>query len=383
MTTDATPKIAVPAVTTAKPSTSIAGTGAWTQKWRWSAGSSMTITVVRESRNDVVVDRLQSHVARLVEQRVLSASQAQELVDAARADRLDGQSDAAQPAAAQPAAAQPAPRSMSSAVLEVLGYVGGALVLGAVIMLGSFFWDDLGSTGRKLVAVASLLVPALGGAALIKGRVRPELGAILLALACYAAGFAYLVVFEDQEFVVSAAVVVLTSGIGAVLLRSGAFLVSGWSGGMLLACAIVFNLIDTPIGADPAREAAYLALGFLLVALALAASGVLLSRTLAWSLAGLSGWAASIALQGAPNGEWLSLLAATVVSSGLLTVFVQTHRYVFAVIGCAILLSMWPVSLYRILDDAVGAAIGLIAAGAVLIATVIWLSRRRRISGIA
>jgi hypothetical protein len=64
-------------------------------------------------------------------------------------------------------------------------------------------------------------------------------------------------------------------------------------------------------------------------------------------------------------------------------VFVQTHRYVFAVIGCAILLSMWPVSLYRILDDAVGAAIGLIAAGAVLIATVIWLTRRRRISGIA
>jgi hypothetical protein len=378
MTTDATPKIAVPAVTTAKPSTSIAGTGAWTQKWRWSAGSSMTITVVRESRHDVVVDRLQSHVARLVEQRVLSASQAQELVDAARADRLDGQSDVA-----QPAAAQPAPRSMSSTVLEVLGYVGGALVLGAVIMLGSFFWDDLGSTGRKLVAMASLLVPALGGAALIKGRVRPELGAILLALACYAAGFAYLVVFEDQEFVVSAAVVVLTSGIGAVLLRSGAFLVSGWSGGMLLACAVVFNLIDTSVGADPAREAAYLAVGFLLVALALAASGVLLSRTLAWSLAGLSGWAASIALQGAPNGEWLSLLAATVVSSGLLTAFVQTHRYVFAVIGCAILLSMWPVSMYRIVDDAVGAAMGLIAAGAVLIATVIWLTRRRRISGVA
>jgi hypothetical protein len=325
-----------------------------------------------------VVDRLQSQVARLVEQRVLSASQAKELVDAARADRLDGQSDAA-----QPAAAQPVPRSMSSAVLEVLGYVGAALVLGAVIMLGSFFWDDLGSTGRKLVAVASLLVPALGGAALIKGRVRHELGAILLALACYAAGFANLVVFEDQEFVVSAAVVVLTSGIGAVLLRSGAFLVSGWSGGMLLACAVVFNLIDTPVGADPAREAAYLAVGFFLVALALAASGVLLSRTLAWSLAGLSGWAASIALQGAPNGEWLSLLAAAVVSSGLLTVFVQTHRYVFAVIGCAILLSMWPVSLYRILDDAVGAAIGLIAAGAVLIATVIWLTRRRRTSAIA
>jgi DNA-binding MarR family transcriptional regulator len=33
---------------------------------------------------------------------------------------------------------------------------------------------------------------------------------------------------------------------------------------------------------------------------------------------------------------------------------VQTHRYVFTIIGCAILLSIWPVSLYRIVDNAVG-----------------------------
>ena len=324
------------------------------------------------------MDRLEAQLTRLVEEHVLTASQAQELADAARADRLDGQSVATEPAPAL----EPVPRSTtkSSAVLEVLGYVGGALVLGAVIMLGSFFWDDLGSTGRKLVALASVLVPALGGAALIKGRARPELGRILLALACYAAGFAYLVVFEDQKFVVSAAVVVLTSAIGAALLRSGAFLVSGWSGGMLLVCAVVFDLIETPVGAEPTKEAAYLAVGFLLVAVALAGSGLLLSRTLAWSLAGLSGWAASIALQGAANGEWLSLLCATVVTAALLTAFVQTHRYVFAIIGCAILLSIWPVSLYRIVDNAVGAAMGLVAAGAVLIGTVIWLTRRRRIS---
>jgi hypothetical protein len=121
---------------------------------------------------DVVVNRLEAQLARLVEQRVLSVSQAEELVAAARADRLDGQSPP------EPSATRSMPKG--SAVLEVLGYVGGALVLGAVIMLGSFFWDDLGSIGRKLVAVASLLVPALGGAALVKGRVRPELGRILL-----------------------------------------------------------------------------------------------------------------------------------------------------------------------------------------------------------
>jgi hypothetical protein len=65
------------------------------------------------------------------------------------------------------------------------------------------------------------------------------------------------------------------------------------------------------------------------------------TRPIAGSLAGLSGWAASIALQGAPNGKWLSLLCATVVTAALLTAFVQTHGYVFAVIGCAMLLSIW------------------------------------------
>jgi len=323
----------------------------------------------------VDVDRLETQLARLVEQQVLSVSQARELAEAARADQVDGQ-----PATAGSAVGS---ATKSSAVLEVLGYVGGALVLGAVIMLGTLFWEDLGTTGRKAVAIASFLVPALGGVALVRGRTRPELGRILLALACYAAGFAYLIVFEDKKFVVSAAVVVVTSAIGAVLLRSGAFLVSGWSGAMLLVCAVVFNVIDPveTIGPDSTAVPVHLAIGFLLVGLALAGSGLLLSRTLAWSLAGLSGWAASIVLQmDAPHREWLSLAVATLVTAALLTAFVLSRRYAHAVIGCAILLSIWPVSLYRILDDAVGAAIGLVAAGAVLIGTVIVLSRRRRIS---
>ncbi|HEY6682246.1 MAG TPA: DUF2157 domain-containing protein [Propionibacteriaceae bacterium] len=321
------------------------------------------------------MNRLETQLARLVGQQVLSVSQARQLADAATADQVDGQ-----PAAAGPALGS-SPRG--SAILEVLGYVGGALVLGAVIMLGTFFWEDLGNAGRKAVAIASFMVPALGGLALVRGRTRPELGRILLALACYAAGFAYLVVFEDEKFVVSAAVVVVTSAIGAVLLRSGAFLLSGWSGAMLLVDALVFEVIDVGQLGEVNSDAwqTHLAIGFLLVGLVVAACGLVLSRTLAWSLAGLSGWAASIALQTGADGEWPSLIVATLVAAALLTAFVITHRYAYAVIGCVILLTIWPSSLYRILDNnAVGAALGLVAAGAVLIATVIVLSRRRRVS---
>jgi hypothetical protein len=321
------------------------------------------------------VNRLETQLARLVEQQILSVSQARQLADAATADQVDGQ-----PAAAGPALGS-SPRG--SAILEVLGYVGGALVLGAVIMLGTFFWEDLGNAGRKAVAIASFMVPALGGLALVRGRTRPELGRILLALACYAGGFAYLVVFEDEKFVVSAAVVVVTSAIGAVLLRSGAFLLSGWSGAMLLVDALVFEVIDVGQLGEVNSDAwqTHLAIGFLLVGLVVAACGLVLSRTLAWSLAGLSGWGASIALQTGADGEWPSLIVATLVAAALLTAFVITHRYAYAVIGCVILLTIWPTSLYRILDNnAVGAALGLVAAGAVLIATVIVLSRRRRVS---
>ena len=226
--------------------------------------------------------RLETQLARLVEQQVPSPDQARELADAARADRMDGRPE---PGSVAPSG----PRS--SAILEVLGYVGGALVLGAVIMLGTFFWDDLGIAGRKAVAVASFAVPALGGAALVRGRTSPELGRILLALACYAAGFAYLVVFEDKKFVVSAAIVVMTSAIGAALLGSGAFLLSGWSGAMLLVDAVVFEVIDADRGGDLTAEVwqTHLAIGFLLVGLVMVACGLVLSRTFAWSLAGLSG----------------------------------------------------------------------------------------------
>jgi hypothetical protein len=80
------------------------------------------------------MNRLETRLDRLVQQQILSAAQATELVEAARADQLDR----------RPAQQESVPRSTpkGSAVLEVLGYVGGALVLGAVLMLGTFFWDD-------------------------------------------------------------------------------------------------------------------------------------------------------------------------------------------------------------------------------------------------
>ena len=101
----------------------------------------------------------------------------------------------------------------------------------------------------------------------------------------------------------------LTSAVGAVLLRSGAFLVSGWSGAMLLVCAVVFNLVDDAGVISPGSDssAVRLAIGFLLVALALAASGLLLSRTSPghWPVS-VAGPRASCCRWMPRTGEWLS-----------------------------------------------------------------------------
>ena len=262
----------------------------------------------------------------------------------------------------------------AGAVLEVLGYIGGALLLGAVIFLTASYWDDLDRTGRNLVAVAALVISAGGGLALVLGQLRADVGKVLLALSCYAAGFAYLTLFSDHTFITSSGVVVVASTVGAVILRAGALLVSGWSGGMLLVIAVITDRFES---ADSSEM--YLAIAFLVVGVVLAAVGFVLSRTLAWSLAGLSGWAsASIWLAAPVQGEWFALVVATLVSGLLMFGFVRTRAYALAVIGCLVLLTLWPTCLYEIFDSALGVATGLIAAGAVLIATVVVMSRLRR-----
>ena len=317
--------------------------------------------------------KLSAELSRLVDAHVLSPAQSQDVEAAARADLLEAL-EANRPA--------PMPRESSrSTVIEVLGYAGGALLLGAVIFLGFSFWDELERPARIGVALASFAVPAAGGAALVAWKTRPALGQVLLALACFTAGFAWTVIVEDEKLVGTAIVIVATSLAGVLLLRAGAFLITGWAGAMMLVSTLVLNVIDDGRTDDDQFQAipVHLAVGFLIVAAIFTAAGFMISQTLAWTLAGLSGGAASIGLQfEETRGEWLSLVVGTVIVAILFFGYVLIRRHALAVVGCLILLSTWPASLYRITDSELGAALGLIAAGAVLIMTVVLMSRRRR-----
>jgi len=314
---------------------------------------------------------LEDAIEHLAVRQVLTSEQA-DLLRAAAA--RDGGLPPVEPGGGRPAVVGGG-AGRAGSVLEVLGYIGGALLLGAVIFLTASYWDDLDRSGRNVVAVAALVISAGGGLALMLGHLREDVGRVLLALSCYAAGFTYLTLFSDDTFIISSGVVVAASTVGAVLFRAGALLVSGWSGGMLLAIAVVTDQFDNSDSGE-----VYLAVAFLVVGVVLALVGFVLSRTLAWSLAGLSGWASAAIWLAAPvEGEWFALVVATSVSGLLLFSFVRTHAYSLAVIGCLVLLTLWPTCLYEIFHSALGVATGLIAAGGVLIATVAVMSRLRRV----
>ncbi len=66
------------------------------------------------------------------------------------------------------------------------------------------------------------------------------------------------------------------------------------------------------------------------------------------------------------------------MAAALFVGVVRLQLYGFAVVGCLLVLSIWPWALYQILDSALGVAVGLVAAGCVLIASAVVLARRRR-----
>ena len=311
----------------------------------------------------------------LSDEGVLSAEQAVQLWQAAQQD-VGPAGDAGEAAATKPSRGPEdrdgAPTS-SLSVLDVLGYVGGALLLGALIFVGFTLWGDLSRSAKTALAIASFVAPVAGGVVLEWNRTRRGLARVLLALGCFAAGFACSVIIDDQDLMISAGVVVVAAVIGLITLRSVAFYLPGWVGAMGFVPAFVQNGLDLPEG-DALGY--WIAGGFLLVGLALVAAGIFLGRQVAWTLAGLSGWAAAIPLVSFDH-SYLALAVATLAAGALFVGVVRLKTYTFAIVGCLIVLSIWPVALYQILDTALGVALGLVAAGCVLIASAVVLARWR------
>jgi hypothetical protein len=258
-------------------------------------------------------------------------------------------------------------------VLEVLGYAGGALLFGAVALLVIVNWNEMGRGQRIALSVVSAVV-LLGAAVAL--RTREQLASALAAVGSAVAGFAaYVVIGGTAGRVIGALLAVAIAGVGLWLLRGALLLAATFAALSVTDLVVVLDLIDS----DGSRSdtAGMVAVGFVLIALAMAALGLVRDEVTAWSLAGAGVFASAMSWMVQNGGAAMALGIGTAGSIALLAAYGRYRSAAYAVVGCSILLVVWPSGLYQITENVAAVAISLVIASGALIAAVVMLSGRR------
>jgi hypothetical protein len=346
---------------------------------------------VFEEEKTVMPSRLDDELTRLVSAGVLRQYQADALRAAADADTRS----ASRPAAASPSAAAasrsvdatarssdprtPDPRATThpSALVEVLGYIGGVLLLGAVALLTVANWGQMGR-GARISTGTSAAVILLGAAVILALlRRRESLSSALASLGCCVAGFATYVALEGEAGRIAGVGVALALvALGVWWLAGSSLLVATFA---ILAVGVLVITADvlTPDTATT-NSAGIAGTGFILVAFVLGMLGLVRDQVTSWSLAGAAMFSSSICWLIQERGEVMALAVGTAGPAALLIAYGRRHASAYAVVGCSILLVIWPTALYQLTDNVAGVAIGLVIASTALLLSVLVLSRRQR-----
>ncbi|MEU4392880.1 hypothetical protein [Kribbella sp. NPDC023855] len=332
--------------------------------------------------------RLDDELTRLVSAGVLRPYQAQALRSAAEADAQGASTS--QPAASRPSTREASPQptkseprrvpptaAHSSALTEVLGYIGGALLLGAVALLTVANWGEMGRAARISTGTSAAVI-LLGTAAVLAlvGR-REQLSSALASLGCCVAGFATYVAIEGESGrIAGVAVALVLAVLGVWWLAGSSLLVATFA---ILAVGVLVITADvlTP-DTSSASSAGIAGTGFILVAFVLAVTGLVRDQVTAWSLAGAAMFSSSVCWLIQERGEVMALVVGTAGPAALLFAYSRRHASAYAVVGCSILLVIWPISLYQLTNNVAGVAIGLVIASTALLVAVLLLTRRQR-----
>jgi hypothetical protein len=311
-------------------------------------------------------DGLESALARLMSDGTLDAEQARRvhtavgpLIAEARADQE--------------------PNNSGERVVEVLAYVGGALVIAAVGVIAALMWDELGRAGQIAGCLAA--AAALLGAAFLLGgdtRRRHTLRGVLAALAAAAAGLSGSVIaraLADDDLAetatLGAALGVLAVAVPAYLLWRGPALVAAWfAGGWLI---VLHTLATTGSGWDDARPLIFFgAYGVVVWAI-----GWLVPErevTLSLALATVAFGAAAVSFD--DSTAWWALAVGLVVVIASFALFVQWRYAGLATVGALTALFVPAFAVSSISGNAVVVASVLSGVGLALIAGAIVYNRR-------
>ncbi|MGW7685094.1 hypothetical protein ACWGID_30410 [Kribbella sp. NPDC054772] len=332
--------------------------------------------------------RLDDELSRLVSAGVLRQYQAESIRDAADAEIDAALADPGRP---RPDAAEPEPATKDkrdtrdrplaithpNALVEVLGYIGGALLLGAVALLTLANWGEMGRAARVTTGTAAAVV--LLGAAVVLAvlRRREQLSSALASLGCCVAGFATYVAIEGEPGRVAGVVVALALVAVGLWWLAGSSLLVATFGILAVGVLVITADVLTPDAGSAANSAGIAGTGFIIVAFVFAMLGLVRDPVTSWSLAGAAMFSSSICWLVQERGEIMALAVGTAGPAALLVAYGRTRRSAYAVVGCAILLVIWPTALYQLTDNMAGVAIGLVVASGVLLLAVLMLSRRR------
>ncbi|GAA1580309.1 hypothetical protein [Kribbella karoonensis] len=328
--------------------------------------------------------RLDDELSRLVSAGVLRQYQADSIRDAADAEIDAALADpgrphpSAAPAEPEPVKRKPPPVAVhTNALVEVLGYVGGALLLGAVALLTLANWGEMGRAARISTGTTAAVV-LLGAAVVLAvlGR-RAQLSAALASLGCCVAGFATYVAVEGEAGRVTGVLLALALAAGGLWWLKESSLLVATFGILAVGVLVITSDVLTPDSGSAANSAGIAGTGFIIVAFVFAMLGLVRDQVTSWSLAGAAMFSSSICWLVQERGEIMALAVGTAGPAALLVAYGRTRRSAYAVVGCAILLVIWPISLYQLTDNLAGVAIGLVVASGVLLLAVLMLSRRR------
>jgi hypothetical protein len=191
------------------------------------------------------------------------------------------------------------------------------------------------------------------------------------------AGFATYVAIEGEAGRVAGVAVALALAVVGLWWLEGPSLLVATFGILAVGVLVITADVLTPDTGSAANSAGIAGTGFIIVAFVFAMLGLVRDQVTSWSLAGAAMFSSSICWLVQERGEIMALAVGTAGPAALLVAYGRTRRSSYAVVGCAILLVIWPTSLYQLTDNMAGVAVGLVVASGVLLLAVLMLSRRR------
>lgn len=314
----------------------------------------------------------------------------------AEAMRSDLQAQVAQAPSAQTSGAEPAPEvapahaeHRTSLLIEALGYLGGVIILTAIILVVSQFWEDFTAPVRLstiaaafgLLLIAGFVVPQSLGGPGVRLRSVLWLGATIAWSGLVAfTGNEYLDLTDERLGLFAAAITIPVAAILWFWHRQPLQHLAFFASITIVAGTGVALLPDPSIGVAAESLPGAMIWGVGVAWFLLAWGGIVRPRELGLALGSIIAiFAAMTTMGGDPTTQaWPGAVLMLVTLAALVTIAVLFRDFLLLVIAAVGALQGMPIAMSIFFPGLLWAALALLVIGAALIGAAIVIARSRR-----